>query len=230
MRAESARRWPQRLRRLVTTVPFLITVAVVAALAVAYTLAGFFLVPRLIRTYVPRYVQEQLKRRAEIGEVRLNPLLLKLEIKHFRLQEADGRPLLGFDRLFVDFELSSLFRRAWTVAEFQLEAPRLDVVLTRDGRLNLADLLDAFPQASVMVRAIVLSSVGVAQKDKLVATMAAATSVQANHRKSLLLIKLKYRFWFRHFEGISSYPVHNITPWRHPANIGVFAPTVKRST
>ena len=78
MRAESARRWPQRLRRLVTTVPFLITVAVVAALAVAYTLAGFFLVPRLIRTYVPRYVQEQLKRRAEIGEVRLNPLLLKL--------------------------------------------------------------------------------------------------------------------------------------------------------
>src|SRR5439155_14578503 len=87
-----------------------------------------------------------LKRRAEIGDVRLNPLLFKLEIKHFRLQEADGRPLLGFDRLFVDFELSSLFRRAWTFAEIQLEAPRLDVVLAPDGRLNVADLLDAFPQ------------------------------------------------------------------------------------
>jgi uncharacterized protein involved in outer membrane biogenesis len=146
MTAESLRSWHRRLRRLVTTVPFLVTLGVVGVLVAAYTLAGFLLVPRLIATYVPRYVQEQLKRRAEIGEVRLNPLLFKLEIKHFRLQEADGRPLLGFDRLFVDFELSSLFRRAWTFAEIRLEAPRLDVVLARDGRLNVADLLDALPQ------------------------------------------------------------------------------------
>jgi uncharacterized protein involved in outer membrane biogenesis len=142
-----ATRAPRRLRRLVTGRPFLITLAVGAVLVSVYTLAGFFLVPRLITTYVPWYVQERLKRRAEIGEVRVNPLLFKLEIKRFRLQEADGRPLLGFDRLFVDFELSSLFRRAWTFAEIQIEAPRLDVVLARDGRLNLADLLDAFPQA-----------------------------------------------------------------------------------
>jgi hypothetical protein len=137
------RRGGGRLRRLVTGVPFLITVAVVALLFVGYTLAGFLLVPRLIITYVPRYVQEQLDRRADLGEVRVNPLLFKLEIKHFRLQEADGRPLLGFDRLFVDFELSSLFRRAWTFAEIQLEAPRLDVVMAPDGRLNVVDLLDA---------------------------------------------------------------------------------------
>jgi hypothetical protein len=147
MTSDDARRWARRLRLLVTTVPFLVTVAVVAVLAAAYTLAGFFLVPRLVKTYVPRYVQEQLGRRAEIGEVRLNPLLFKLEIEHFRLQEADGRPLVGFDRLFVDFELSSLFRRAWTFAEIQLEAPRLDVVLAPDGRLNLAELLEAFPRS-----------------------------------------------------------------------------------
>ena len=138
---------PSRLRRLVTGRAFVITVAVVAVLALAYTLAGFFLLPRLITTYVPRYVQEQLKRRAEVGEVRVNPLLFKVEIKQFRLQEADGRPLLGFDRLFVDFELSSLFRRAWTFAEIQLDAPRLDAVLAADGRLNVADLLDAFPKS-----------------------------------------------------------------------------------
>jgi uncharacterized protein involved in outer membrane biogenesis len=147
MPPDALRHWAGRLRRLVTGVPFLVTAAVLAVLAVAYTLAGFLLVPRLITTYVPRYVQEQLKRRAEIGEVRLNPLLFKLEIKHFRLQEADGRPLLGFDRLFVDFELSSLFRRAWTFAEIQLEAPRLDAALGRDGRFNVAELLDTIPRS-----------------------------------------------------------------------------------
>jgi Domain of Unknown Function (DUF748) len=153
MASDAPRRWARRLRVLVTTVPFLVTVAVVAVLAVAYTLAGFFLVPRLVKTYVPRYVQEQLGRRAEIGEVRLNPLLFQLEIKHFRLQEADGRPLLGFDRLFVDFELSSLLRRAWTFAEIQLEGARLDVVLARDGRLNVAELLGAFSGSEPAPRA-----------------------------------------------------------------------------
>src|SRR6266508_5995691 len=147
MTPDADRPWARRLLVLITRTWFLVIAAVVVVLAVAYTLAGFFLVPRLITSYVPRYVQEQLKRRAEIGEVRLNPLLFKLEIKHFRLQEADGRPLVAFDRLFVDFELSSLFRRAWTFAEIQLEAPRLDIALARDGRLNVADLLDVFPQS-----------------------------------------------------------------------------------
>jgi uncharacterized protein involved in outer membrane biogenesis len=146
MTSDVVHHWARRLRVLVTGVPFLVTAAVVVILAAAYTLAGFFLVPRLIATHVPRYAQEQLGRRAEIGEVRLNPLMLKLEIKDFRLKEADGRPLLGFDRLFVDFELSSLFRAAWTFAEIQLDGPRLDVVLNPDGRLNLAELLDSIPR------------------------------------------------------------------------------------
>src|SRR2546425_13168619 len=103
-------RAPERLRRLVKGRAFLITLAVVGALVLAYTLAGFFLVPRLITTYVPRYVQTELKRRAGIGDGRGNPLPFKLEIKHFPLQEAGGRPPLGFDRLLVGFWRSSLFR------------------------------------------------------------------------------------------------------------------------
>ena len=140
------RPWATRLLQLVTGVRFVVIAAVVVILALAYTLAGFFLAPRLIASYVPRYAQEQLQRRAEIGEVRVNPLLFKLEIKDFRLQEPDGRPLLSFDRLFVDFQLSSLFRWAWTFAEIQLEGPRLDVSLAPDGRLNLAELAPQMEQ------------------------------------------------------------------------------------
>jgi uncharacterized protein involved in outer membrane biogenesis len=141
------RQWARRLRPVVTRPWFLVTAAVLVVLFAAYTLAGFFLVPRLIRTYVPQYAQEQLERRAEIGEVRVNPLLFKVEIKNFQLQEADGRPIASFERLFVDFEITSLLRAAWTFAEIQLEAPRLDAVLGPDGRLNLAALADRLPRA-----------------------------------------------------------------------------------
>ena len=145
-----APRWADkwaRLRAVLRRRSVLVTLAVLAVLFVVYTLAGFFLVPRLVATYVPRYVAEQLKRRAEIGDVRVNPLLFKLEIKKFRLTEADGRPLLGFDRLFIDFELArSIFRAAWTFAEIRLEAPRVDAVIAADGRMNIAELLDALPK------------------------------------------------------------------------------------
>ena len=146
MTPQWAGRWA-RLRALLTRRPVLITFAVVSVILLVYTLAGFFLVPRLVATYVPRYVEQRLGRRAEIGEVRVNPLLLKIEIKKFRLKEADGRPLLGFDRLFVDLELaSSIFRAAWTFAEIRLEAPRVEAVISADGRMNIAELLDALPK------------------------------------------------------------------------------------
>lgn len=137
-----------RLGALLRRRSVVITLAVLAAMFVVYTLTGFFLVPRLVVSYVPRYVAEQLERRAELGEVRVNPLLFKLEIKKFRLTEPDGRPLLGFDRLFVDFELArSIVRAAWTFAEIRLEAPRIDAVIGRDGRMNIAELLDALPKS-----------------------------------------------------------------------------------
>jgi hypothetical protein len=146
MATGKAGRWP-RVGAVFTRRWVLITLAAVVAIFVAYTLAGFFLAPRLIASYVPRYVEQQLKRRAQIGEVRVNPLLLKIDVKNFRLMEADGSPLLGFDRLLVDLELAkSIIRAALTFAEIRLEAPYVDAVMFPNGRLNIVDLLDAFPK------------------------------------------------------------------------------------
>jgi hypothetical protein len=146
MASRWAGRWRQGAGLLLTRRWVVVTLAVLAVVFLVYTLAGFFLVPRLIATYVPRYAHDQLGRRAQIGEVRVNPLLFKIDIRQFRLQEADGRPLLGFERLFVDFELTSAFRAAWTFAEIRLEGPRVDAVIAPDGRVNIAELLDALPR------------------------------------------------------------------------------------
>jgi hypothetical protein len=137
-------------RRLVahaTRLPVVLSAAAIVVVVFVYTLAGFFLVPRLVTRAVPAYAKEHLNRLAEIGAVRFNPFLFKLEVTRFRLQEADGRPLLAFDRLFVHFRPTSVFRPAWTFAEIALDGPRVDAILSRDGRLNLLDLLDAFPKS-----------------------------------------------------------------------------------
>src|SRR3989442_3523305 len=123
MPPDADRPWARRLLALITRTWFLVIAAVVVVLAVAYTLAGFFLVPRLIISYVPRYVQEQLKRRAAIREGRVKPRPFQLEVKHIPPPDGDRRALLRFQRLLVALELSSLFPQARAFAAIHLGAP-----------------------------------------------------------------------------------------------------------
>ncbi len=57
------------------------------------------------------------------------------------MTEPGGQPILSFERLFVDFELKSLFKRAWLLREIQLDGPVVHAVIQKEGVLNLAHLL-----------------------------------------------------------------------------------------
>jgi len=114
---------------------------------VMYALLGFFLTPWIVKGYISKYATEKLDRKASVEEVHVNPFLFTIEAKDFVLEEADSRPIMGFDRLFVDFQLSSLFHWAWTFANISLEQPTLYVEIQHNGRLNFADLADSFPKA-----------------------------------------------------------------------------------
>ena len=134
--ATAVSRRKRRLRRWAAGITIALTL---------YAAAGFLLAPHLVQRFVPQFASEQLQREAEIGAVRINPFLLTFDARDFALREADGRQILALSRLFVDLEVKSLFRWAWTLAEIRLEAPDLHLVLGDDARLNLARLADAFP-------------------------------------------------------------------------------------
>ncbi|MGA9479679.1 MAG: DUF748 domain-containing protein, partial [Desulfobacterales bacterium] len=124
------------LRRIFLGKAFIITVGVL----ILYTLGGFLLAPYLVRHYVPQISQDLLQRDAHIGKVHFNPFLFTLEANDFELIETDGTPIGGFKRLLVDFELSSLFRWAWTFRHITLDDPLVNLVIGNDGALNLANL------------------------------------------------------------------------------------------
>ncbi|HEY0767766.1 MAG TPA: DUF748 domain-containing protein [Steroidobacteraceae bacterium] len=65
----------------------------------------------------------------------------------FSLPDADGRPLLAFQRLHISLKLASLWRLAPSFREILIEQPYLGAVVRRDGALNLADLGKGFPSA-----------------------------------------------------------------------------------
>jgi len=61
---------------------------------VFYTLAGFFLTPWRRAALRAKIVQEQLKKQAAIGEVRINPFIFTVEANDFRMEEPMA-PIVG---------------------------------------------------------------------------------------------------------------------------------------
>jgi hypothetical protein len=109
----------------------------VASLLVAYTVAGFWLVPLIIKNQVPKLGHTELARQATVSEVSFNPYTL-------RLAEADGATLFAIGKLAVELQWRSLVRRAWSFAEIRITAPSASLAIARDGKFNLAELLATF--------------------------------------------------------------------------------------
>lgn len=90
---------------------------------ILYAAAGFLLAPWLIERTLTSTLSERLALETRVEQVSLNPFSLSLKVDKLTASEADGRKLLAFDRLFVNFQLSSLFRWAWSFNEIHLIKP-----------------------------------------------------------------------------------------------------------
>ncbi len=115
--------------------------AVIASIVVlTYAIFGFFIVPSILKPRLISGISEHLGRSADINEIKANPFALSATIKGFELNEADGERFLGFEELYVNFQLSSIFRKAYTFDEIRLTEPDGQVTVMPDGRLNFSDL------------------------------------------------------------------------------------------
>ena len=110
-------------------------------LLTAYGLFGFLIAPRILRDQILSGIRTNLHRDARLARVRVNPFFLSVALEGFELRDPDGTPFVGFDRLFVDFQVSSLVRWAFTFREFSITNPRVHVRLLPGGQLNFADLI-----------------------------------------------------------------------------------------
>ncbi len=105
-----------------------------------YAWFGFQIAPKIVRSQAIKFVHKTYGRELKIGQVRVQPFWLQLEIRDLSFPDADGKPMLSFQRFFADFELSSIWHRAYVFKELSLEAPGIRTVVRPNGVVNLADL------------------------------------------------------------------------------------------
>ena len=118
-----------------------ILVGLLAAFAV-YSLAGFFLVPYLVKTVAAGKLTELLKRQTFIEEVRFNPYSFNLSVTGFKLLEPGGPEVFAsFGALKVNLQGRSLIKGGLTVKALTLDSPYVRVVHNKDLSYNFSDLM-----------------------------------------------------------------------------------------
>jgi len=113
---------------------------IVAAVIIVYALLGFFLAPWLIDRTATNAVRDNLGVELTLQKVSVNPFVLSLQIDGLELDEPSGEPFLTVERIFINFQLSSLFRWALTFREFHIESPKVRLARDGDGDLNVGFL------------------------------------------------------------------------------------------
>lgn len=111
------------------------------ALPGAYALAGYMLVPSLIRSQATQWTQQRLGKTLTLGDIRFDPFRLTLDIDDAAIGATARQPMVAFGHLHLDFAARSLFEHAWRFEEVRLDRPFVDAVMRPNGSLNLADLV-----------------------------------------------------------------------------------------
>lgn len=117
---------------------------IVIVLLVALTgLAGFVVLPWVLKPLLTDKLSEVLKRQAAIGQIKINPFALSVTVRDFKLTEReDDQSFASFDELYVNVAaLPSLIRRALILDEIRLQKPYMHIARQADGSYNFSDLL-----------------------------------------------------------------------------------------
>ncbi|MDE3012048.1 MAG: DUF748 domain-containing protein [Pseudomonadota bacterium] len=120
----------------------LIAGGVLLALAVALLLFVRFALPGLIQKQASRYVLQQTGHHLalDVPEIRLfGPQVV---LRHVRLDEPDGKPLLSFERFELRLAVAPLLHGEVQLDVLALDRPHATVVVRRDGRLNWSTLIE----------------------------------------------------------------------------------------
>ena len=120
-----------------------IAVFIVGGLLGIYAELGFYLLPTLVKSKLPAFIQQQTGRKASVATVRFDPFSLRLRLQGFELYDADGRLFTGFDDFFIDTDvLQSISKRALVIDKVLMNKPVLRITKNKDGTFNFKDLLN----------------------------------------------------------------------------------------
>lgn len=117
--------------------------ALLTALAL-YSLLGFLILPGIALRIANQQLANYATVPARIERIELNPFSLELTVWGLQIGEP-GKEQVGFERLYANLQIDSLWTRALHLADVELDKPKTELLFDKSGQLNLAQLFKLPP-------------------------------------------------------------------------------------
>ncbi|MBK9099269.1 MAG: DUF748 domain-containing protein [bacterium] len=127
-----------------------ILVYVAFALVIIYSIAGFFIVPMIVKSEAVDYIKEEFKRDVEIESVSFNPFSFTLSVEGFKLFEKDKEgTFLSFKEFFINISLLPLLSKEVNFEEIRLTEPDGNIIRYNEEEFNFSDLMKTSTEQNV---------------------------------------------------------------------------------
>jgi outer membrane protein OmpA-like peptidoglycan-associated protein len=117
-------------------------VTMLAALLLAWPALVVLVATPLAELLLPKIHREQTGRELRLGEVVLNPFMLRATLRNASSRDPDGQPFWSLRELTIDFSAASLWRRALVLDAVRLDGIALRIEQLAADRYNFSDILD----------------------------------------------------------------------------------------
>ena len=109
-----------------------------------YAMVGFLILPPIVRSIAVKQISQQLGREVSIENVKINPFALSTTIDGLMIKDKDGKAFVSWDEVYVNFQISSFFGKAWVFDEISTTRPYVRAELNKDGTFNFSDIVEKF--------------------------------------------------------------------------------------
>jgi uncharacterized protein involved in outer membrane biogenesis len=104
-----------------------------------YSLLGFLILPGIALRVANQQLANYATTPATIQRIELNPFSLEVTLWGLNIGEP-GKEQVGFERLYANLQLDSLWTKALHLSDIELEKSKTEVLFGKDGKLNLIGL------------------------------------------------------------------------------------------
>ncbi|MFN2361037.1 MAG: DUF748 domain-containing protein [Marinobacter sp.] len=111
---------------------------VVLVLVVIYALIGFLGLPWWLERTLPERLDQHMGWQAQVGDIRVNPFVMSVEILELAAEDADGEQVVAFDRLYGNLGVWQLVTGIVALQNVELEEPYIRLDLLDDYSVNFA--------------------------------------------------------------------------------------------
>jgi hypothetical protein len=118
-----------------------IILKITAVFLTLYTIAGFFLVPYIVQHKGVAVANEKLNGTLSLQSVRFNPFTFEIGLHDVAIVSQKRKKIISFDDLVLTLKPFALFDNSLHVSALKLEKPFIDVIYSKDKKINLLSLL-----------------------------------------------------------------------------------------